>query len=266
MTVGFSTKFTSRNQPRFQFLRFLVPGSYFSWPLVTKSLIDLFLILGIIITPIFVNPFPFGFTVLSSVISDVLLVLQIFCNTYRFSAYFLQYLKIFCIFSAYKFTQTSQGVDQVQIMSHRCRYCQKPFTRAGSKRHHERYTCWKRLENGQDKLPLVDLPSSTAITRVDAPKIILPTKKQNGIPNGIEMGEAFRFKTPSSIMIVGPSGCGKTCFTESLLLNHLEELFVNPPPKIHYCHGAWPTSFPGSFPYLECGAALKIGKRPWDRG
>ena len=43
------------------------------------------------------------------------------------------------------------------------------------------------------------------------------------------MGEAFQFKTPSSILIVGPSGCGKTCFTESLLLDHLEELFVNPP-------------------------------------
>ena len=26
------------------------------------------------------------------------------------------------------------------------------------------------------------------------------------------------------------------------------------------------TSFPGSFPYLECGAALKIGTRPWERG
>ena len=131
----------------------------------------------------------------------------------------------------------------MQIMSHRCRYCQKPFTRAGSRRHHERYTCWKRLENGQDKLALVDLPSSTAITRVDAPKIILPTEKQNGIPNAIEMGEAFRFKTPSSIMIVGPSGCGKTCFTESLLLDHLEELFVNPPPTIHYCYGAWQDGF-----------------------
>ena len=57
------------------------------------------------------------------------------------------------------------------------------------------------------------------------------------------MGEAFRFKTPSSIMIVGPSGCGKTCFTESLLLDHLEELFVNPPPTIHYCYGAWQDGF-----------------------
>jgi len=57
------------------------------------------------------------------------------------------------------------------------------------------------------------------------------------------MGEAFQFKTPSSILIVGPSGCGKTCFTESLLLDHLEELFVNPPPTIHYCYGAWQDGF-----------------------
>ena len=57
------------------------------------------------------------------------------------------------------------------------------------------------------------------------------------------MGEAFRFKTPSSILIVGPSGCGKTCFTESLLLDHLGELSVNPPPTIHYCYGAWQDGF-----------------------
>ena len=41
-------------------------------PLVTKSLVDLFLILGVITSPIFVDPFPVVFTVLSSVISDVL--------------------------------------------------------------------------------------------------------------------------------------------------------------------------------------------------
>ena len=34
-------------------------------------------------------------------------------------------------------------------MSRPCRYCQKPFFRAGSRRHHERYTCWKPLKNGQ---------------------------------------------------------------------------------------------------------------------
>ena len=44
-------------------------------PLVTKSLVDLFLILGIITSPIFIDPFPVVFTVLSSVISVVLLVL-----------------------------------------------------------------------------------------------------------------------------------------------------------------------------------------------
>ena len=42
---------------------------------------------------------------------------------------------------------------------------------------------------------------------------------------------------------MGPSGCGKTCFTESLLLDHLEELFVNPPTTIHYCYGAWQDGF-----------------------
>ena len=43
--------------------------------LVTKSLPDLLLILGIIRSPIFVDPFPVVFTVLSLVISDVFLVL-----------------------------------------------------------------------------------------------------------------------------------------------------------------------------------------------
>ena len=58
-----------------------------------------------------------------------------------------------------------------------------------------------------------------------------------------EIGEAFRFKTPSSILTVGPSGRGKTCFIESLLLDHFEELLVNPPPTIHYCYGAWQDGF-----------------------
>ena len=35
----------------------------------------------------------------------------------------------------------------------------------------------------------------------------------------------------------------KTCFTESLLLDHLKELFVNPPPTIHCCYGAWQDGF-----------------------
>ena len=71
----------------------------------------------------------------------------------------------------------------VQIMSHRCCNCQKPFTRAGSRRHHERYTCWKQLEKGH-------FPSSPAVTQVDAPKITHPTEKQNGI----ERGKAFRLQ------------------------------------------------------------------------
>ena len=39
------------------------------------------------------------------------------------------------------------------------------------------------------------------------------------------------------------TGCGKTCFTESLLLDHLEGLFVIPPTTIHYCYGAWQDGF-----------------------
>ena len=75
------------------------------------------------------------------------------------------------------------------------------------------------------------------------PEIAFPTENNPGIPSEIEIGKAFRFKTPSSILIVGPSGCRKTCFTESLLLDNLEELFVNPPPTIHYCYGAWQGGF-----------------------
>ena len=128
-------------------------------------------------------------------------------------------------------------------MSHRYCYCQTPFTRAGSRRHQERYTSWKRLENVQDKLLLVDFPPLSAKTRVYASKITPSTEKQNKFPNGIEFGEAFRFKTPSSILVVGPSDCCKTCFIESLLLDHLEKLFVTPPPTIYYCYGVWQDGF-----------------------
>ena len=58
------------------------------------------------------------------------------------------------------------------------------------------------------------------------------------------MGKPFRFKTPSSILVVGPSGCGKTVFTEKLVLDH-PELFdhVRPPVPMHYCYGAWQDRF-----------------------
>ena len=102
-------------------------------------------------------------------------------------------------------------------MSSLCRYCQKLFTRADNRIRHEKHSC---QSSGSEKTRKVS-------------KITFPTEKNHGISYGMEMGEAFRFKTPSSILIVGPSGCGKTCFTESLLLDHLEELFVNPPPTIH---------------------------------
>ena len=112
-------------------------------------------------------------------------------------------------------------------MSLYCRYCHRQFSRADSRIRHEKHSCQSR---GSEK------------TR-DVPNITFPTEKHHGIPGRIEMGEAFRFKTPSSVLIVGPSGCGKTCFTESLLMDHLEELFINPPTTIHYCYGAWQDGF-----------------------
>ena len=109
-------------------------------------------------------------------------------------------------------------------MSLRCQYCQRPFSRADSRMRHEIHSCQRRFEN----------PQGDAFSA---------EKNSNGISSDIEMGEAFRFKTPSSILIVGPSGCGKSCFTEALLLDHLEELFQNPPEQIHYCYGAWQDGF-----------------------
>ena len=75
-----------------RFLRLLFPDPYFSLPLVTKSLVDLFLILGIITSPIFVDPFPVVLTVLPPVISDVLLLLAgiLFCRFSAIPADFLQ--------------------------------------------------------------------------------------------------------------------------------------------------------------------------------
>ena len=58
----------------------------------------------------------------------------------------------------------------------------------------------------------------------------------------IMWGRAFRFHTPSSILVVGPSGCGKTEFTEKLLLDN-NELFDDASTPIHYCYGAWQDRF-----------------------
>ena len=106
-----------------------------------------------------------------------------------------------------------------------CRYCHGLFSRVDSRIRHEKQLSKTKKHQRMPQI-LHFLPKSTM-----------------GWPSGIEMGEAFRHKTPSSILIVGPSGCGKTCFTESLLLDHLEELFVNPPTTIHYCYGAWQHGF-----------------------
>ena len=54
----------------------------------------------------------------------------------------------------------------------------------------------------------------------------------------LECRKAFKFHTPSSMMVVGPSGCGKTVFTTKLLLNN-RELFAESPKSIHYCYGSW---------------------------
>ena len=53
-----------------------------------------------------------------------------------------------------------------------------------------------------------------------------------------ERRPAFRFNTPSSMMVVGPSGCGKTFFTTKLLVDN-PELFETPPKKIYHCYGSW---------------------------
>ena len=58
----------------------------------------------------------------------------------------------------------------------------------------------------------------------------------------MKWGKAFRFHSPSSILVVGPSGSGKTFFTEKLILNN-SELFEIPPKSIHYCYGAWQDGF-----------------------
>ena len=59
----------------------------------------------------------------------------------------------------------------------------------------------------------------------------------------MERAVLFKFKSPSSILIVGPSGCGKTCFTESLLVHDISDLFAQPPTAIVYCYGAWQDKF-----------------------
>lgn len=60
----------------------------------------------------------------------------------------------------------------------------------------------------------------------------------------MERCKAFRFRTPTSLLIAGPSGCGKTVFTTLLLLEN-EELFDKDPKPIHYCYGSWQKGFEG---------------------
>ena len=90
--------------------------------------------------------------------------------------------------------------------------------------HRSKFSNFKQLERRSLKKIRASTGFEPMTMAREAPKITFPNEKNHGILNGIEMGEAFLFKTPSSIMI-------KTCFTESLLLDHLEELFVNPPQR-----------------------------------
>jgi len=110
-------------------------------------------------------------------------------------------------------------------MSLYCGYCHRLFSHADSRIRHDKQSCQRK-----------EKPEEVS-------KTPFPTEYQDRLPNGIEFGEAFRFKKPSSIVVVSLSGCAKTCFTESLLLDHLEELFVSPPPTIHYCYGVWQNGF-----------------------
>ena len=55
----------------------------------------------------------------------------------------------------------------------------------------------------------------------------------------VMLGKAFRFHTPSSILVVGPSGCGKTVFTEKLVLDNHDLFDHHTLVPVHYCYGAW---------------------------
>ena len=59
----------------------------------------------------------------------------------------------------------------------------------------------------------------------------------------MERGEAFTFRTPSSILLAGPSSCGKSMFTRKLLLDHSDKMFGASPGTVYYCYGAWQDSF-----------------------
>ena len=115
-------------------------------------------------------------------------------------------------------------------MPHLCRYCNRAFTRSDNKERHEKNSCVNSRVNPNQWFP------STVNTHSIPPVTTDPTQS---FDLSQRWCEGFKLKSPSSILIVGPSGCGKTCFTKSLLLQHLDELFASPPAVIHYCYGAW---------------------------
>lgn len=111
-------------------------------------------------------------------------------------------------------------------MLYRCRYCHKEFTRSDNKDRHERNSCASATTRGS---PFVVNNHPFPPGTVDPIQSFDLSQR---------WCEGFKFKTPSSILIVGPSGCGKTYFTKSLLLQHLDELFVSPPTVLSSCTGS----------------------------
>ena len=119
-----------------------------------------------------------------------------------------------CHTFTHKITQSqeigfSQNLYMLENMPLSCRYCQSIFACADSRIHCKNHSCKRWFGKPQE----------------DG----FPTEKQHGLLSVIEMKEAFRFKTPSSILAMGPSGCSKTCF--------------NPPNQINYSCGAWQDGF-----------------------
>ena len=83
----------------------------------------------------------------------------------------------------------------------------------------------------------VNLPLQTTHTSMLKNEGYIGHKLHSSHPYGtMERQPAFRFNTPSSVMVVGPSGCGKTVFTTKLLVDH-PNLFETPPKKSSIVRG-----------------------------
>ena len=105
-------------------------------------------------------------------------------------------------------------------------YCQRLFTRVDNRILHEKHSC-QRKETPED-VPIKD-PSSHRKAEWDP--------KWNRIWRSVSVQDTHQYFGRGSLWL------RKTCFTESLLLDHLKELFVSPPPTIHYCYEVWQDGF-----------------------